>query len=62
MSTVKLRRELDEPHYDYQAAGLKVARFKNDCTGYSDQKLFTQHEANEEVRELLENGYKIFFD
>lgn len=59
---VKLRRELDDPHYNYQTAGLKVARIKTDCTGYCDQKLFTQHQANDEVIELMKAGYRIYFD
>ena len=59
---VKLRRDLDDPHYNYQAAGLKVVRFKNDCTGHCDQKSFTQHQANDEVIELMEAGYRIYFD
>lgn len=59
---VKLRSMLDDPHYNYAASGMKVLRSKNDCTGYCEEKLFTQHEANEEVKELFERGYKIYFD
>ena len=59
---VKVRGQIDDPHYNYQAIGMKVSRIKSDCTGYHEEKTFTQHQANDEVKELFAAGYSIYFD
>jgi len=59
---VKIRRNIEDPHYNYKATGIQVTRTKDDVTGYSEQKLFSQHQANDEVKELQAIGYKIYFD